>query len=223
MKTFACLMLFAGILGFSLPARGQSFVVVWPDEAGDARLTEMRLTFDSGMYDPDFGDVPWYRPQDRDWAYTFHTVAVRDTTNFATAFPRMRKSFPPYVLETVGAWNLEESEKELSKAYGRRWRSARRFVKVLRGLLGPSFSERKGKGWHGNAYTYEGAPVQILWDDPRKMSTDMLEETNGMVRFDTVFDCSLRQAKWVIFGREPAKKKQVLLLLTKELHQLPDE
>lgn len=55
------------------------------------------------------------------------------------------------------------------------------------------------------------------------MSTDMLEETNGMVRFDTVFDCSLRQAKWVVFGREPAKKKQVLLLLTKELHQLPDE
>ena len=223
MKLYVYLLWFAVLLGFPSLSWGQPFVVVWPDEAGDARLREMRLVFDSGMHGSDFGDAPWYRPQDRDWAYTFHTVLVRDTMNFSESFPRLQKSYPPYVLETVGTWNLEQSEKEFSEAYGRRWRSARRFVKVLRGLLGPSFAERKGEGWHGNAYTYEGAPIQILWDDPQRMSTNVLHETNNMVRFDTVFDCSLRQAKWVVFGLEPVRRKQVLLLLTKDPHRLPEE
>ena len=146
------ILLLLYIAFFSLSLHGQPFIVVWPDEAGDVKAQIAEL-LQHQWFHPDEDDIPFYRPEGRDWAYTFHTFSVWDTTHFTTIFPRQYKSYPPFILEKIGCWNLAKIRKDISHSCGRRWRGRRRFGEVLHHLLGSFLEERKQKDGQGNVYS----------------------------------------------------------------------
>lgn len=216
-------------LCLSISLSAQQFIVVWPDEAEDIKAYNLELLQHAWFHVDDY-DIPFYRPERKDWAYTFHTIFVQDTAHFKTNFPRRYQSYPPFILEIIGYWNLDHMQKDISHSCGKRWRSRRKFEDVLQYLLGPSFKiMEQPRNRQENMFSYESTPLQILWDDPKKIDFvkayeyPHIDKGSKPLAEDTVFDYSLHKAKWVILGRETAKKKHVLLLLTKNIQVITEK